>query len=136
MSKKRLGSPQKHGIAICEACAIPASFLRGIGGSAAENVSATGSNSHLQAQFHSMHHHQSEEIYSFVEAWQHLDDLRSPFMDHNAKEELVIDQFLNGIGSHESNVQAAANEYPCNRDVLHVAQSVQAVHEGKRYHSW
>ena len=44
-----------------------------------------------------------------------------PFMDAQAKEELVVDQFLMGMESHELSVQVAAHGHHRMEDVLHVA---------------
>ncbi len=49
-----------------------------------------------------------------------------PFMDAQAKEELVVDQFLMGMESHELSVQVAAHGHRCMEDV-------QAVHEEERH---
>ncbi len=56
-----------------------------------------------------------------------------PFMDAQAKEELVVDQFLMGIESHELSVQLAAHGYRHTEDVLHVARSLEAMHEEGRH---
>ncbi len=47
-----------------------------------------------KAQFRSSRRHNAEEIYSYVEALQRLADMAWPFMDHHAKEDMVVDQFL------------------------------------------
>ncbi len=44
-----------------------------------------------KTQLHYRHQRNSEEIYSYVEALQHLADMAWAFMDHYAKEDLVID---------------------------------------------
>ena len=51
-----------------------------------------------------------------------------PFMDAQAKEELVVDQFLMGMESHELSVQVAAHGHHRMEDVLQVARSLEAVH--------
>ncbi len=48
-------------------------------------------------------------------------DMAWPFMDAQAKEELVVDQFLMGMESHELSVQVAAHGHHRMEDVLHVA---------------
>ncbi len=53
----------------------------------------------------------------------------------NAKEELVIDQFLNGMDSHELSVQVAANDYHQLEDMLCVARSLEAIHASSQVHS-
>ncbi len=47
-----------------------------------------------KAQFRSCRIHQTEDIYTYVEALQCLGDVVWPFMDYHAKEEMVSDQFL------------------------------------------
>ncbi len=47
-----------------------------------------------KAQFRARRRRNTEEIYSYVEALQCLADMAWPSMDHHAKEELVVDQFL------------------------------------------
>ena len=60
------------------------------------------------AQFRARRRRNMEEIYSYVEALQCLADMAWPFMDHHAKEDLVVDQFLQGMDSHELSVQVTA----------------------------
>ncbi len=55
------------------------------------------------------------------------------FIDAQAKEELVVDQFLMGMESHELSVQVAAHSHHRMEDVLHVARSLEAVHEEERH---
>ncbi len=57
-----------------------------------------------KAQFRSRHRHHNEDIYTYVEALQRLADTACPFMDSQAKEELVVDQFLMGMNSQELSV--------------------------------
>ncbi len=54
-------------------------------------------------------------------------------MDAQAKEGLVVDQFLMGMESHELSVQVAAHGHRHMEDVLRVARSLEAVHEGERH---
>ncbi len=56
-------------------------------------------------------------------------------MDHYAKEDMVLDQFLQGMDSHELSVQVAASGCHCLETVLRVVQSLEAVHEEERHHS-
>ncbi len=51
-----------------------------------------------------------------------------PFMDHYAKEELIVDQFLMGMDSHELNVHG----HRWVDDVLRVAHSLEAVREEEK----
>ncbi len=76
-----------------------------------------------KAQFRSRRQRQTEDINAYVEALQKLADMAWPFMDHYAKEELVVDQFLMGMESHELNVQVVAHGHRKLDDVLWVACS-------------
>ncbi len=67
-----------------------------------------------------------------MEALQKLADMAWPFMDHYAKEELIVDQFLMGMDSHELNVQVAVHLHRRVDDVLRVARSLEAVHEEEK----
>ncbi len=48
-------------------------------------------------------------------------------MDPIARDEMVADQFLNGLDSHELRVQVAATGIRCIEDLMHVARSLEAV---------
>ncbi len=52
-----------------------------------------------------------------------------PFGDCYAKEELVDDQFLIGMDSHELSVQVVTHGHCQVEDVLHIARSLEAMHE-------
>ncbi len=54
-------------------------------------------------------------------------------MDYHAKEEMVVDQFLLGMGNHELSVQVAAHGHKCVEDILRVAQSLEAVQEDEKF---
>ncbi len=56
-----------------------------------------------KAQFRSRRRRHNEDIHTFVEAVQRLADMAWPFMDSQAKEELVVNQFLLGMENHELN---------------------------------
>ncbi len=88
-----------------------------------------------KTQFRSRQRHNAEEFYSYVEALQHLADMVWPFMEHYAKDDMAIDQFLQGMDSHELSVQVVTSG--CNRleTMLHVAWSLEAVHEEESHHS-
>ena len=58
-----------------------------------------------------------------------------PFMDHHAKEDLVVDQFLQGMDSHELSVQVATSGCRRLETVLHIARSLEAVHKEEKHHS-
>ncbi len=57
-------------------------------------------------------------------------------MDSQAKEELVVDQFLLGMENHELNVQVAEHVHRHILDVLRVAHSLEAVHEEEKHAPW
>ncbi len=56
-------------------------------------------------------------------------------MNHHAKEVLVVDQFLQGMGSHELSVQVVTSGCRRLETVLRIARSLEAVHEEERHHS-
>ncbi len=70
-----------------------------------------------------------EDIYTYVEALQRLTDLAWPFMDYHVKEEVVIYQFLLGMGDHKLSVQVAAHGHRRVEDILQVARLPEAVQE-------
>ncbi len=82
-----------------------------------------------KAQFRSRRRHHNEDIHTYVEALQRLADMAWPFMDVQAKEELVVDQFLMGMESHQLSVQVAAHGHRRMENVLRVARSLEAAHE-------
>ncbi len=88
-----------------------------------------------KAQFRARRRRNTEEIYSYVEALQRLVDMAWPFMDHDAKEDLVVDQLLQGMDSHELSDQVATSGCRHLETVLRIARSLEAVHEEKRHHS-
>ncbi len=71
-----------------------------------------------KAQFRSRRRRQTEDIYTCVETLQRLADLAWPFMDYHAKKEMVIDQFLIGMGNHELSMQVAAHGHRRMEDIL------------------
>ena len=77
-----------------------------------------------RAQFRSRRRCQMEDIYPYVETLQHLAYIAWPFMDYHTKEEMVIDQFLLGIGNHELSVQVVAHGHRRVEDILWVARSL------------
>ncbi len=58
-----------------------------------------------------------------------------PFMDGQAKEELVVDQFLLGMDNHELSVQVAAHSHRHTEDMLRLARYLEAMHEEERHAS-
>ncbi len=88
-----------------------------------------------KAQFRSRRRRQTEDIYTYVETLQCLADLAWLFMDYHAKEEMVVDQFLLGMGNHELSVQVAAHGHRRMEDILRVARSLEPVQEDEKFHS-
>ncbi len=88
-----------------------------------------------KAQFRARRRCHSEDIHIFVEALQRLADMAWPLMDGQAKEELVVDQFLLGMDNHELSVQVAAHGHQHTENVLRLARSLEAVHEEERHAS-
>ncbi len=86
-----------------------------------------------KAQFTSRRRCQTEDIYTYVETLQRLADLAWPLMDYHAKEEMVIDQFLLGMGNHELSVQVTAHGHRHMEDILRVARSLEAVQEDEKF---
>ncbi len=56
-------------------------------------------------------------------------------MDGEAKEELVVHQFLLGLDNHELSVQVAAHGHRHTEYGLRLARSLEAVHEEERHAS-
>ncbi len=80
-----------------------------------------------------MHRRHNEDMHTHVEALQCLADMAWSFVDSQAKEELVVDQFLMRMESHELSVQVAAHGHCRMEDVLCVTRSLEAVHEEERH---
>ena len=57
-----------------------------------------------------------------------------PLLDPIARDEMVADQILNGLDSHELRVQVAATGIRRIEDLMHVAQSLEAVENQENGH--
>ncbi len=57
-----------------------------------------------------------------------------PLLDPIARDEMVADQFLNGLHSHELRVQVAATGIQCIEDLMQVARSLEAVENQEAGH--
>ncbi len=88
-----------------------------------------------KAQFWVRRWRYTEEIYSYVEALQCLAYMAWPFMDYHAKEDMVVDQFLLGMDSHELSVQVVMSGCRRLKTMLHIARSLEAVHKEEKHHS-
>ncbi len=73
-----------------------------------------------------------EEIYSFAEALEHLTIMAWTFMEYQAKEELVMDQFLNGMDSHEL---GGGQWVPPPKGRAMCSMVLSMVDEEEKYHS-
>ncbi len=83
-----------------------------------------------KAQFRYHPRHKIEDIYTYVEALQHLAELAWPFLDYHTKENMVADQFLLGMGNHELIVQLAAHGHRQVQNILRVARSLEDIGDG------
>ncbi len=70
-----------------------------------------------------------------MEVLQRLADMAWPFMDYHAKEDMVADQFLQGMDGHKLSVQVATSGCRRLETVPRIAQSLEAVHEEEKHHS-
>ncbi len=86
-----------------------------------------------KAQFRSRRQRQMEDIYTYVETLQCLADLAWPFMDYHAKVEMVVDQFLLGMGNHKLIAQVAAHGDRRMEDIFQVTRSLEAVQEDEKF---
>ncbi len=57
-----------------------------------------------------------------------------PLLDPIARDEMVADQFLNGLDSHELRVQVAATGIRCIEDLMWVTRLLEAVEDQKTGH--
>ncbi len=80
-----------------------------------------------KAQFRTRKRQRSEDIPTYVDALQKLAEMAWPLLDPIARDEMVADQFLNGLDSHELRVQVAAMGIRCIEDLMSVARSLEAV---------
>ena len=80
-----------------------------------------------KAQFRTRRRQKSEDIRTYVDALQKLAEMAWPLPDPIARDEMVADQFLNGLDSHELRVQVAAMGIWRMEDLMHLARSLEAV---------
>ena len=74
-----------------------------------------------KAQFKTRKRQRSEDILMYVNALQKLAEMAWPLLDPIARDEMVADQFLNGLDSHELRVQVAATGIRRIEDLMRVA---------------
>ncbi len=87
-----------------------------------------------KAQFRSRKRQRSEDIPTYVDALQKLAEMAWPLLDPIARDEMVADQFLNGLDSHELQVQVAATGIQPIEDLMPVARSLEAVENQEAGH--
>ncbi len=80
-----------------------------------------------KAQFRTRKRQRSEDIPKYVDVLQKLAEMAWPLLDPIARDEMVADQFLNGLDSHELRVQVAATVFRHIEDLMRVARSLEAV---------
>ena len=126
---------QEHGVSVCQICAIYARSWEELKALLLKRFQLRDLTATYKAQFRARRRRNGEEIYSYAEALQRLADMAWPFMDHYAKEDMVVDQFLQGMDSHELSVQVATSGSCRLETILCMAQSLEAVHEEEKHHS-
>ncbi len=62
-----------------------------------------------------------------MDVLQKLVEIAWPLLDPIARDEMVANQFLNRLDSHELQVQVAATGIRCIEDLMRVAQSLEAI---------
>ena len=87
-----------------------------------------------KAQFRTRKRQRSEDIQTYVDALQKLAEMAWPLLDPIARDEMVADQFLNGLDSHELRVQVAATGIQRIEDLMRVARSLEAVENQEAGH--
>ncbi len=70
----------------------------------------------------------------YVDALQKLAEMGWPLLDPIARDETMVDQFLNRLDSHELRVQVAATGIQCFEDLMRVARSLEAVENQEAEH--
>ena len=86
------------------------------------------------AQFRTRKRQKSEDIPTYVDALQKLAEMAWPLLDPIARDEMVADQFLNRLDSHELQVQVAATGIRRIEDLMRVAQSLEAIESQETAH--
>ena len=87
-----------------------------------------------KAQLRTRKRQRSEDIPTYVDALQKLAEMAWPLLDPIARDEMVADQFLNGLDSHELRVQVAATAIWRIEDLMRVARSLEAVENQEAGH--
>ncbi len=87
-----------------------------------------------KAQFRTWKQQRSEDIPMYVDALQKLAEMAWPLLDPITRDEMVADQFLNGLDSHELRVQVAATGIRQIEDLMRVARSLEVVENQEAGH--
>ncbi len=87
-----------------------------------------------KAQFQTRRRQKSEDISTYVDALQKLAEMAWPLLELIARDEMVADQFLNGLDSHELRVQVAATGIRRIEDLMRVARSLEAIENQETGH--
>ncbi len=87
-----------------------------------------------KAQFRTRKRQKSEDIPTYVDALHKLAEMAWPLLDPFPRDEMVADQFLNGLDSHELWVQVAVTGIRRIEDLMHVAQSLEAIENQETGH--
>ena len=87
-----------------------------------------------KAQVRTRKRQKSEDIPTYVDALQKLAEMAWLLLDPNARDEMVADQFLNGLDSHELQVQVAATGIRRIEDLMRVARLLEAVENQETGH--
>ncbi len=87
-----------------------------------------------KAQFRTRKRQRSEDIPTYVDSLQKLAEMAWPLLDPIAQDEKVVDQFLNGLDSHELRIQVAATGIRHIEDLMQVARFLEAVENQEAGH--
>ncbi len=87
-----------------------------------------------KAQFRTRKRQRSENIPTYVDALQKLAEMAWPLLDPIARDEMVADQFLNGLDSHDLRIQVAATGIRRIEDLMRVTCSLEAVENQEAGH--
>ncbi len=87
-----------------------------------------------KVQFRTCKRQRSEDILTYIESLQKLAEMAWPLLDQIARDEMVADQFLNVLDSHELRVQVAATGIRRIEDLMRVAQSLEVVENQEAGH--
>ncbi len=80
-----------------------------------------------KAQFRARRRQRNEDIHTYVDVLQKLAEMAWPFLDPLAREDMVADQFLTGLGNHALRVQVATSDVRRIEDLMRIARSLEAV---------